>query len=141
MKLITGQLAQEQVFNLSNEAIKRGFRIEDGLVVKYRLDNNGKKIRKRNNWKNNIRGKARQHIQNRCENCNSKKKLSVHHIVYLCHGGRSNRDNCMTLCYECHKQVHQNKLKIEIPKFNKPKEEISILKLEKGLWGEYRIID
>lgn len=121
---------------LSKEAIKQGFRIEKGLVVKYVLDHEGNPIRKRKNWRNRIRSYSRQFIQDRCEKCKSKKNLTVHHIIPLCLGGNGERENCQTLCKDCHRIFHM-KNPIKIPK--QRKERIPIF--EKGRWGEYRLIN
>jgi 5-methylcytosine-specific restriction endonuclease McrA len=115
----------EQVV-LSNEAISRGFRIENGHVVKYVLVN-GVPTRKRKNWKNSIRQESRQYILDNCENCNSKNHLTIHHIISLDKGGQATKDNCMTLCDECHRQIHGIIKRVKHKGFIK------------GRWGEYRI--
>ena len=38
--------------------------------------------------------------------------LDVHHIVYFAAGGLTKSDNLVTLCTKCHKNVHENELKI-----------------------------
>lgn len=134
----------EQELVLSKEAIKRGFRIENGLVVKYVLGEEGKLLRKRKNWRNSIRSKSRQYIKDRCERCGYKSNLSIHHIVNLSNGGNGDKDNCKTLCLNCHNLIHHKpkKIKIKIKKVKKIVESSeNVLTLEIGLWGEYRIID
>jgi len=32
--------------------------------------------------------------------------LTLHHIVFRCNGGKTTPENLMTLCSECHKQLH-----------------------------------
>ena len=138
---------------ISEEAIKRGFRIEKGLVVKYTLDDKGKILRKRKNWKSSIRGKSRQYIQDNCENrrCSTIHNLTIHHILPLSKGGDGDKENCKTLCRDCHDKVHgipgsrkkKNKVK-KVKKVNLIKSKIlssgDVLIVEKGLWGEYRIV-
>ncbi len=38
--------------------------------------------------------------------------LDVHHIIYYSDGGLTVADNLLTLCSKCHKNVHENRLKI-----------------------------
>lgn len=45
-----------------------------------------------------------------CYYCGSNDKLIVHHIVPVSWGGKSNDDNCLTLCEKCHREIH-SKLK------------------------------
>jgi hypothetical protein len=116
---------------LSEEAIKCGFRLENGSVVKYLVGINGELIRKRKNWKNSARVYSRQFLKDKCEKCGSTIFLTIHHKVPLSKGGSKEEDNCITLCNDCHKLEHSH------PKKDKRE---SILILEQGLWGEYRII-
>ncbi len=48
----------------------------------------------------------------RCKCCGAKKKLTVHHIIWLRYGGRTIAENLMTLCENCHSLVHEGKLVI-----------------------------
>jgi len=38
--------------------------------------------------------------------------LDVHHIIYFAVGGLTAAENLITLCSRCHKNVHENRLKI-----------------------------
>lgn len=122
---------EQAVITLSNTALKKGFRLENGLVVKWKIDDEGNLIRKRKNWKSEERSFSRQYILDRCEECGSVNNLTIHHKKPLSTGGSKHRENCVTLCGECHKLIHQHK--------RRSKQEERILFLEKGLWGEYRI--
>jgi len=122
---------------LSNEAIRKGFRSENGLIQKYTIDG-----RKRKNWKNR-RGYSRQFIKNLCEKCETNKNLTVHHKIPLNKKKDYSKRNCQTLCRKCHDKEHNmksnpNKKRKKLKK-EKLKEE-SLLMLEKDGWGSYRII-
>lgn len=117
---------------LSNEAIKSGFRIEDGKVVKYILGEKGELIRKRRNWQNSIRQKSRQFIKDKCESCKSPDNLSIHHKVPISKGGLADRENCITLCWYCHGKEHNIIRQREHRKIQQS--------FVKGEWGEYRIV-
>lgn len=125
---------------LSNEAIRKGFRSENGLIQKYTIDG-----RKRKNWKNR-RGYSRQFIKENCERCGTNKNLTVHHIIPLNKKKDYSEPNCQTLCRSCHDKVHNmknnpnKKRKKKINKLKKEKlKEESLLMLEKDGWGSYRI--
>ena len=145
--MISGQLEllQEQ----DNKS--RVFRIEKNRLVKYTL--NG---RRRNHWKNSYRKRSRFYLKDRCENrrCTTIHNLTIHHkiplssakseeeLIELC-----NEENCQTLCEKCHEELEHRIKMMRNNKVNKVKlvkSEIlssnSILMLERGLWGEYRIV-
>src|SRR5574344_1356288 len=47
-----------------------------------------------------------------CQCCKTKKgTFNAHHIVYRSNGGADTLDNLITLCEECHKKLHDGKLK------------------------------
>jgi 5-methylcytosine-specific restriction endonuclease McrA len=50
---------------------------------------------------------------NRCRRCGANSNLHVHHIVYRSGGGKHERQNLITLCLECHAQVHSDKGKYQ----------------------------
>ena len=45
--------------------------------------------------------------------CSNSIWLDVHHIIYYYVGGLTAAENLITLCSKCHKNVHENLLKIE----------------------------
>ena len=48
-----------------------------------------------------------------CQVCKAKNtRLEVHHIKYRSQGGTDNLDNLITLCADCHKNIHAGKLSI-----------------------------
>ena len=47
-----------------------------------------------------------------CQKCGEKsRKLEVHHIIFKSNGGTNNMDNLVTLCSECHRNIHIDDLK------------------------------
>jgi len=52
----------------------------------------------------------------KCQHCGSKDKLEVHHIIYRSQDGTNDINNLITLCHECHQEVHKGKIKINRPK-------------------------
>lgn len=40
-------------------------------------------------------------------------KLNVHHIVPVCNGGGDEPENLVTLCVDCHKEIHKKYIKME----------------------------
>lgn len=47
-----------------------------------------------------------------CQHCKTKKgTLHAHHIIYRRNGGADTLDNLIVLCEECHKKLHDGKLK------------------------------
>ena len=58
----------------------------------------------------------------KCHICKTKKKgvkLEVHHIVFRSNGGSDDADNLITLCHDCHKKLHDGKIKLNLK--GKPK--------------------
>lgn len=49
----------------------------------------------------------------RCRHCGYRQGMSVHHVIFRSDGGRDESWNLITLCNECHDQVHSYKLYIE----------------------------
>lgn len=125
------------VVELSKQAIKQGFRIEKGLLVKYILDSEGNLIRKRKNWKSSKRAYSRQFLEDSCSHCSAQNNLTIHHKIPISLGGSKEKENCITLCKDCHVEIHKKLIK-GVKKVCKQE---SFLVLEKGLWGEYRIVD
>ncbi len=44
----------------------------------------------------------------RCQACGSMQHLQVHHLKFRSHSGSDVEQNLITLCAECHEQVHRN---------------------------------
>ena len=42
----------------------------------------------------------------RCQNCGSRMGLEVHHITPRSRLGHDAEENLITLCWECHRQIH-----------------------------------
>jgi len=83
-----------------NFSMKNGFYYEGGKLVKY---SNG---RKRKNWKAYYRQKSRKFLKNKCEKCGSKKNLTIHHKIPIERAIIITKENCITLCRECHNKIH-----------------------------------
>jgi 5-methylcytosine-specific restriction endonuclease McrA len=49
-----------------------------------------------------------------CRSCNRTQSLQPHHIKFRSHGGTDTLDNLVTLCWQCHRAVHDGFLKITI---------------------------
>ena len=50
-----------------------------------------------------------------CRNCNSTQNLHPHHIVYKSQGGPDTLYNLVTLCMNCHRDVHEGKIIVNVP--------------------------
>ena len=44
----------------------------------------------------------------RCQSCGRTTQLQVHHIRFRSRSGADAENNLITLCAECHSQLHQN---------------------------------
>ncbi len=50
-----------------------------------------------------------------CQCCGKKnKRLEVHHIIYRSNGGSDDLDNLITLCEDCHKDIHDGTKKLKL---------------------------
>ena len=45
----------------------------------------------------------------RCVGCGQRRPLDIHHILPLAQGGSNRLTNMVSLCRECHQQVHGRK--------------------------------
>lgn len=43
----------------------------------------------------------------RCQTCGSMHRLQVHHLKFRSQSGDDSEENLITLCAECHAQLHQ----------------------------------
>ena len=47
-----------------------------------------------------------------CRHCNNTNGLHPHHIVYRSAGGKDELDNLVTVCWICHRQIHDGFLAV-----------------------------
>ena len=45
--------------------------------------------------------------QHTCQICGSKRHTEGHHIIDYSFGGAADKDNIITLCHDCHSNVHK----------------------------------
>lgn len=45
--------------------------------------------------------------KDKCDKCGATEDLYLHHIIPISWGGKSNPENCITLCKECHEKTHK----------------------------------
>jgi 5-methylcytosine-specific restriction endonuclease McrA len=50
----------------------------------------------------------------RCRHCRNREGLHPHHVYYKGLGGGDTLNNLLTLCWKCHRNVHDGFLKIEV---------------------------
>lgn len=51
----------------------------------------------------------------RCRHCRSMSDgITPHHIVFRSQGGKDTLDNLLTLCFICHRAVHDHNLELEV---------------------------
>jgi 5-methylcytosine-specific restriction endonuclease McrA len=60
----------------------------------------------------NFREKVLKRDNYTCQICGSRKNLEAHHLVPRSRGGSNVVENGITLCKECHKAVHEGKIRI-----------------------------
>ena len=75
-----------------------------------------------------------------CQKCKTiKGKLHIHHIIFRSKGGTDSPDNLITLCENCHEEVHRGVFKIEeVKSKTKHATEIGIIKSQlKKKFGEF----
>ena len=63
----------------------------------------------------NSRAHALDRDEYTCQYCGKKnKRLEVHHIIYRSNGGSDDLDNLITLCEDCHKDIHDGAKKLKL---------------------------
>lgn len=88
-------------------------------VIDIKVKNNNYKKQKRKldngTFRHGVSREVREYIKNRdmnrctiCSYSQNMYKLQVHHIIPVKEGGSDDYNNLVLLCYECHKEVHQN---------------------------------
>ena len=50
-----------------------------------------------------------------CRNCNTTQNLTPHHIIFRSQGGDDSLGNLITLCIQCHDDIHAGHLGILVP--------------------------
>jgi 5-methylcytosine-specific restriction endonuclease McrA len=48
----------------------------------------------------------------KCRRCNGNEGISPHHIFYRSEGGSHHPENLVTLCFDCHRLVHEKKVTV-----------------------------
>jgi len=81
----------DKQINLLGEPIKKRHNEDRGIVSKHLR----KKILERDNY--------------RCRMCLSTEDIEIHELTPQSLGGKLSFDNCFTLCYKCHRHMHNAK--------------------------------
>lgn len=67
-------------------------------------------------YEQNIPDKIKLHVLERdrwsCRGCNSNNQIKLHHIIYRSEGIDHHPDNLVTLCFNCHRRIHDGELKV-----------------------------
>lgn len=50
----------------------------------------------------------------KCRSCNNRNGLHPHHVTYAGKSGADTLDNLLTLCWKCHRGVHDGFLRVEV---------------------------
>lgn len=89
-----------------------------------------------------LRKQVKKRDHNRCKVCHvedhRRGRLCLHHIVYRSEGGENTLENLITLCHECHLEVHSDKkryqrLLLKVVDMANHGETIGVLELEAKL--------
>ena len=49
-----------------------------------------------------------------CRSCNDTRGLHLHHVVFRSQQGKNELINLITLCWQCHRAVHDGKLSVTV---------------------------
>lgn len=62
------------------------------------------------------RNKALMYVRDgwKCRCCKSRNNLTPHHVVYQSQGGTDDLFNLLTLCINCHDDVHRGQMRLEV---------------------------
>ena len=67
----------------------------------------------------NIKAYVRSRDNYTCQNCKKQNvKLHVHHIIFKSKGGTDRPDNLITLCEQCHNDLHAGKIQLKLKKLS-----------------------
>ena len=61
---------------------------------------------KRGSEHSTVQRKGRERDLHTCQICGSKEHTEGHHIFDYAMGGAADEDNIVTLCHDCHRNVH-----------------------------------
>lgn len=50
----------------------------------------------------------------KCRYCGNRNGLHPHHVIYRSHGGSDNMNNLLTLCWKCHRAIHDGFLGLTV---------------------------
>ena len=65
------------------------------------------KMKKRNSAHRTAQRSGKQRDLSTCQICGSKEHTEGHHIIDYSFGGAADKDNIITLCHNCHTNVHK----------------------------------
>lgn len=74
----------------------------------------------------------------KCKICGSSKNLTIHHKLPVARGGRSNLENCVCWCRDCHREYHKNWGLTESDDFGNPIEEMYATKKKRKRKKKHR---
>lgn len=94
---------KERLRILNEEKGYKRFRLSpQGFINVYSKDGH-----KRKNWMKYYRTRSRKYLKKHCDICGSRKKLTIHHIKPLLRYLDNSKENCQTLCNDCHVWIHR----------------------------------
>lgn len=66
----------------------------------------------------------------KCRFCHDTHALHAHHITFRSQGGEDKLNNLITLCYQCHRAVHNKNLSISFIKRTEENPEVIFVRLK-----------